>query len=159
MTSVSSGHFWLILIIVVIFGMEKDPVNTMCHWTNYRSAVVTECLQTASTFHLKIPYLFLPCFSYTDLNVLDWSRTGHLAIALSGAVYVLDTDSGGINHLCSTETDSLYVSSLQWNKTGKYLAVGTSDAEVQVCQWPWHSECCTSHFIVSAITSMLALPS
>jgi len=64
--------------------------------------------------------------------VLDWNRTGHLAIALSGAVYVLDTDSGGINHLCSTETDSLYVSSLQWSKTGKYLAVGTSDAEVQL---------------------------
>jgi len=110
-------------------------VNTMCHWTNYRSAMVTEYPQTASTFHLKIPYmyLFLPRFSYTDLNVLDWSRTGHLAIALSSAVYVLDTDSGGINHLCSTETDSLYVSSLQWSKTGKYLAVGTSDAEVQVC--------------------------
>ena len=69
----------------------------------------------------------------SDLNVLDWSRRGHLAIALAGSVYTLDTDGkGSISNLCNTEDDSIYVSSLQWNKAGKYLAIGTSDAEVQV---------------------------
>ena len=70
-----------------------------------------------------------------DLNVLDWSEQGHLAIALSGAVYVMDTNKGGgVKHLCSMESDSQYVSSVQWSKTGKYLAVGTSNKEVQVCK-------------------------
>ena len=46
----------------------------------------------------------------------------------------MDTNKGGggVKHLCSMESDSQYVSSLQWSKTGKYLAVGTSDKEVQV---------------------------
>jgi cell division cycle protein 20 (cofactor of APC complex) len=69
----------------------------------------------------------------TDLNVLDWGRGDQLAVALGGSVYLLDTKKGGINNLCELQPNSLYVSSLQWNRTGKYLAVGTSDAEVQVC--------------------------
>ena len=49
-------------------------------------------------------------------------------------MYVMDTNKGGggVKHLCSMGSDSQYVSSLQWSKTGKYLAVGTSDKEVQV---------------------------
>lgn len=69
----------------------------------------------------------------TDLNVLDWGRGDQLAVALGGSVYLLDTKKGGINNLCELQPSSLYVSSLQWNRTGKYLAIGTSDAEVQVC--------------------------
>ena len=69
-----------------------------------------------------------------DLNLLDWSKCGHLAIALGGSVYLLDTSGGtnSIHHLCNMEADSIYVSSLQWNKSGKYLALGTSDSEIQV---------------------------
>lgn len=55
-----------------------------------------------------------------------------LAIALGGVVYLLDTESGGSNSLCNTGTENTYISSVKWNKSGKYLAVGTSDAEVQV---------------------------
>ena len=55
-----------------------------------------------------------------------------LAIALGGVVYVLDTESGGSSSLCNTGSETTYISSVQWNKSGKYLAVGTSDAEVQV---------------------------
>lgn len=64
--------------------------------------------------------------------MLDWGEQGHLAIALSDAVYVMDTNKGSVKHLCSMESDSQYISSVLWSKTGKYLAVGTSNAEVQV---------------------------
>ena len=67
-----------------------------------------------------------------DLNVVDWGRGDQLAVALGGSVYLLDTKKGGINNLCELQPSSLYVSSLQWNRTGKYLAIGTSDAEIQV---------------------------
>ena len=67
-----------------------------------------------------------------DLNVLDWGKGDQLAVALGGSVYLLDTKKGGISNLCELHPNSLYVSSLQWNRTGKYLAIGTSDAEVQV---------------------------
>ena len=55
-----------------------------------------------------------------------------LAIALGGVVYVLDTENGGSNTLCSTGSDNIYISSVQWTKSGKHLAVGTSSSEVQV---------------------------
>ena len=70
---------------------------------------------------------------HTDLNVLDWGKGEQLAVALGRSVYLLDTKKGGINNLCELQPDSLYVTSLKWNRTGKYLAIGTSDAEVQVC--------------------------
>ena len=70
----------------------------------------------------------------SDLNILDWGKKNQLAIALAGSVYVLNTDTGSISNLCTTEAESTYVSSLQWNKLGKYLAIGTSDSEVQVCE-------------------------
>lgn len=63
---------------------------------------------------------------------MDWSKRSVLAIALGGVVYLLDTESGGSNSLCNTGSENTYISSLQWNKSGKYLAIGTSDAEVQV---------------------------
>ena len=71
---------------------------------------------------------------YADLNLLDWSKSGQLAIALAGSVYLLDTSGGSnsIHHLCNMEAESIYVSSLRWNKSGKYLALGTSDSEIQV---------------------------
>ena len=68
----------------------------------------------------------------SDLNVLDWSTGGKLAIALGGMVYVLDTESGDTCSLCNTGSENIYISSIQWNKSGKYLAVGTSNGEVQV---------------------------
>ena len=71
-------------------------------------------------------------FDPPDLNVMDWGVQGMLAIALGGVVYLLDTERGGSSSLCSTGSENVYVSSVQWNRPGKYLAVGTSNAEVQV---------------------------
>lgn len=68
----------------------------------------------------------------TDLNVLDWSSNGYLAVALGGTVYVLHTDSGDISQLYEDPTESGYVSSLAWNKSGSFLAVGLSSTDVQV---------------------------
>ncbi len=65
-----------------------------------------------------------------DLNVLDWSSTGVLAVALRDTVYLLNKASGAIDQLSVPSSE--YVSSLAWNKTGKYLALGTSNAEIQV---------------------------
>lgn len=67
-----------------------------------------------------------------DLNVLDWSSNGHLAVALGGTVYILNTSSGGISQLFDDPSESAYVSSLTWNKNGKYLAIGSSNTDVQV---------------------------
>ena len=55
-----------------------------------------------------------------------------LAIALGSVVYLLDPETSDSTTLCTTGSENAYVSSLQWNKTGQYLAVGTSNADIQV---------------------------
>ena len=54
-----------------------------------------------------------------------------VSIALGSAVYIFSTSQGGdVHQLC--DLGSKYITSVQWNKSGKYLAVGTSNAQVQV---------------------------
>ena len=68
----------------------------------------------------------------SDLNLLDWSVNNHLAVCLGGHVYLWNAATGDIQQLMEMENAEDYVSSVAWVKEGNYLAVGTSNAEVQV---------------------------
>ena len=72
------------------------------------------------------------CESFADLNLLDWSANNHLAVCLAGHVYLWNATTGDIQQLLEMENQEDYVSSVAWIKEGNYLAVGTSNAEVQV---------------------------
>ena len=74
-------------------------------------------------------------FSTTDLNLLDWSVNGHMAVCLGGQVYVWNSANGEIQQLMEMEGPEDYVSSVSWISEGNYLAIGTSTADVQVEQW------------------------
>lgn len=71
------------------------------------------------------------------LNLLDWSCTNLLAIALLEIVYIWNAESGEVGTLCSVapsedeETD-VYVSSVRFSEDGSYLAVGTSSGLIQI---------------------------
>lgn len=65
--------------------------------------------------------------NFADLNLLDWSVNDHL--------YLWNASTGDIQQLLEMENTEEYVSSVAWIKEGNYLAVGTSNAEVQVCGW------------------------
>eukprot|EP00112_Aurelia_sp_Birch-Aquarium-sp1_P016111 Seg3620.2 transcript_id=Seg3620.2/GoldUCD/mRNA.D3Y31 product="Cell division cycle protein 20" protein_id=Seg3620.2/GoldUCD/D3Y31 len=66
------------------------------------------------------------------LNLLDWSGGSQLAVALSNNVYLWDSGTGNIVHLCQLDSAGSYVSSLKWEKGNCYLAIGTSDSNVQL---------------------------
>ena len=70
---------------------------------------------------------------FADLNLLDWSVNNHLAVALGGNIYLWNAGSGDISPLLESESADEYVSSVAWIKQGNILAVGTSNAEIQVC--------------------------
>lgn len=74
----------------------------------------------------------LPIASLADLNLVDWSSGNVLAVALDNSVYLWNATSGDILQLLQMEQPGDYVSSVAWIKEGNYLAVGTSNAEVQV---------------------------
>uniref|UniRef100_A0A663MEY3 Cell division cycle protein 20 homolog n=1 Tax=Athene cunicularia TaxID=194338 RepID=A0A663MEY3_ATHCN len=66
------------------------------------------------------------------LNLIDWSSQNFLAVALDNSVYLWNHASGEIIQLLQMEHPDDYVSSVSWIKEGNYLAVGTSNAEVQL---------------------------
>lgn len=69
------------------------------------------------------------------LNLIDWSPSNVLAVALGISVYLWNADSGTIDHLIDLE-GSDYVSSVSWVQEGNVLAVGTSLGSVQL----WDTE-------------------
>lgn len=73
------------------------------------------------------------------LNLLDWSSSNKLAVALGTAVYMWSPTTGEIDMLLDTaelvqqqQTDAALVTSLSWMGDGSHLAIGTSTNDVQL---------------------------
>lgn len=65
------------------------------------------------------------------LNLLDWSSTNTLAVALGPCVYLWDAVTGNIEMLFEA-TDDAHVTSIRWMQDGSHLAVGMSSNDVQM---------------------------
>uniref|UniRef100_H2YVS1 CDC20/Fizzy WD40 domain-containing protein n=1 Tax=Ciona savignyi TaxID=51511 RepID=H2YVS1_CIOSA len=66
------------------------------------------------------------------LNLLDWSSNNLLAVVLARSVYLWDASSGDITMLMTMEGEEEYVSSVKWMPDGEHIAIGTSEAQVQL---------------------------
>lgn len=66
------------------------------------------------------------------LNLVDWSSTNLLTVALRNTVYLWNADTGGITQLMSTLHPDNYISAVAWHADGDLLAIGLNDAEVQI---------------------------
>ena len=74
------------------------------------------------------------------LNLLSWSDTNVLAVALQDTVYLWNAQSGDITELCHFDGDgaSSHISSVSWvQEGGAHLAVGTSNGATQL--WDVHA--------------------
>ena len=69
------------------------------------------------------------------LNLLDWGAGNQVAIGLERSVYVWNAESGTVNELCQTSADQI-VTSVKWSQDGGFVAIGTSNGEVQI----WDAE-------------------
>lgn len=65
------------------------------------------------------------------LNLLDWSLGNMLAIGLDQNIYLWNANTGDVNSLCQLEGEA-YIASVKWTADGSYLAVGTSEGDVQI---------------------------
>ena len=66
------------------------------------------------------------------LNLLDWSSSNNLGVALGDSVYVWNGSDGSITNLMQTQGEDTHVTSLSWIQQGSYMAIGTSDHKVQI---------------------------
>lgn len=60
------------------------------------------------------------------------SQLPQIAVALGPAVYLWNAGTGSVEELCTCKNEGDYVSSLQWAPDSSHLAIGTSDAKVQI---------------------------
>eukprot|EP00249_Psilotum_nudum_P022189 c28412_g1_i1 orf=267-1658(+) len=66
------------------------------------------------------------------LNLLDWSSSNVVAVALASTVYLWHVSTGSIEELVKVSEEAGPVTSVSWGSDGKHLAVGLHDAEVQL---------------------------
>ncbi|XP_074138608.1 cell division cycle protein 20 homolog B isoform X2 [Sminthopsis crassicaudata] len=66
------------------------------------------------------------------LNILDWSSEGLLALALGSTVHIWNGESHDGMGSIDLSLYCNYISSISWIKEGGYLAIGTSEGEVQL---------------------------
>ena len=66
------------------------------------------------------------------LNLLHWGSNNILSIALSGSLYLWHPENGQTSSLVTLEGETNYISSVQWSKNSKYLALGTSYNTIQL---------------------------
>lgn len=80
----------------------------------------------------KIPYRVLDAPSLADdfyYDLIDWSSTDVLAVALGKSIFLTDNNTGDVIHLCDTENG---FTSLRWVGAGSHLAVGQTDGLVEI---------------------------
>jgi len=70
------------------------------------------------------------------LNLLDWNQDNILAVALGQTVYLWNATNGNIQELMQASGTDNYITSISWIQRGKFIAVGTNAAEVQL----WDTE-------------------
>jgi cell division cycle protein 20 (cofactor of APC complex) len=121
---------------------KADTVNNLkvlyTNSTSSRSAkttVVNRNIPSAPSRILDAPDLLDDYY----LNLLSWSSTNVLAVALSQTVYLWNASSGDIAELCSLEGTPLtngqenYICSVSWvQEGGGHLAIGTSNGKTQL---------------------------
>ena len=92
----------------------------------------------------KLPYKVLDAPELADdyyLNLLDWSATNILAVALASTVYIWMAETGQVMTLCNVrELENAdpdeSVSSLRWTNKGSQLAIGLRTGNVQIWDVP-----------------------
>lgn len=80
----------------------------------------------------KIPYRVLDAPSLADdfyYDLIDWSSTDMLAVALGKSIFLADNTTGDVIHLCDTENE---YTSLSWVGAGSHLAVGQGNGLVEI---------------------------
>jgi cell division cycle protein 20 (cofactor of APC complex) len=94
--------------------------------------VRTEKLRSVSNSCASSRTLLLPGLQDDYyLNLLGWSCRGTLAIALSDTVYLWTEEAGIVQKITPVEAGNM-VTSLSWSHDGTCLAIGSSNAKVQL---------------------------
>lgn len=66
------------------------------------------------------------------LNLIDWSKTNMLSVALRGSIYLWSGANGLVTKLCQTYSEYEIYTGLAWDQRGEFLAMGLSDGKTEI---------------------------
>lgn len=112
--------------------LESSPI-TSSPYPNTRSYQTTACRILDAPDIIDDYYL----------NLLSWSATNILAVALRGRLYLWHGESGHVEVL--TDYQSTLITSVSWMQNGTHLALGLSDHTIKLIDLQKSSEIRTIH--------------
>ena len=71
-------------------------------------------------------------FIILDTNLLDWSKTNIVAVALGNKIFQWNAGTGNVDELMDFEEVEAQTTLVKWSKEGKYIAIGFSDGQLKV---------------------------
>ena len=117
---------------------EKPPAATDAYRNSLRvlhSQAKATSAASATRFIDQTPERTLDAPNLLDdyyLNLLAWSSRNQVAVALGQRVYLWDPVTSSIDQLMEVRSEDHYIASLSFTPDGAYIAVGTSEAEIQL---------------------------
>lgn len=125
----------------ILAFQQKVPAPPESHLNPMRVVYSTKTpisSKSSSRFIPSNPERILDAPDITNdyyLNLLDWSKSNIVTVALGQSVYLWNAGTGNIDVLFENE-GNVQTTSLAWIEEGLTLAVGTSDGHVQLwdCQ-------------------------
>lgn len=121
-----------------VLSFKPTTPSASTSYLDYTESEITpSCQQSSSksTHHFpSVPEKILDAQYLMDdyyLNILDWGRNNILAVGLGSNVYLWNATTSSCSLLTELKEDQ-YVSSLAWSGNSKYLAVGDSNACIQL---------------------------
>lgn len=67
-----------------------------------------------------------------DLNLMDWSASNIVTVALGRVIYLWNAGTGNIEQLREYDSVGDHACSLSWIQEGNVLAIGGSDGTVEL---------------------------
>jgi WD40 repeat protein len=113
------------------FSAPNSPANRQTHLANSK--------KNARKIS-KTPFKVLDAPQLQDdyyLNLVDWSHSNLLSVALGSSVYLWSASTSKVTKLCDIGPDDS-VTSITWAQSGQQIAVGTNTGKVQL----WDSTQC-----------------
>lgn len=80
------------------------------------------------------------------MNLLDWSKTNVVTIALGNSVYLWNAKNGSTSELVSFDDEDGPVTSVSWAPDGRHLAIGLNSSRVQIWDSAATEKVCYSSF-------------
>ena len=115
----------------IVNSFQLSPVSLSSSQRNNLGSYTERCKRKIA----KVPTKVLDAPALQDdfyLNLVDWSSQNVLAVGLGASVYLWSAVTSRVTQLTDMSATEDTVTSVSWSESGKHLAIGVSNGQVQL---------------------------